>query len=133
MGKMINMISIIVFVDLLFIIFWGGSTSLNSIIVSWVTNPTDFDGNLVVVALEALGITIAAGALAAVVVALSGAKTDTVLFAAFAFAILINLGKDYLFMFQQVQVINGFLAQIFIWPFVIMFAFVVVEWLKGRD
>ena len=133
MGKAIKLISIILFVDILFITFWSGSTSLESIIVSWITSPASFNTNLVIVALKSLFTTIAAGALAAVVVALSGAKTDTVLFAGFASAVLVNIGKDYLFMYQQVATINSILALIAIFPFVVMFSFIVIEWLRGRD
>ena len=127
------MISIILFVDLLFITFWGASNSLQSIIVNWIANPTGFSSNFVTLALRSLFSTIAVGAIAAVVVALSGAKTDTVLFAAFASTTLYNIGKDYLFMYQQVAKINIIVATLFILPFMIMFAFITIEWLKGRD
>ena len=133
MGKMINMISIIVFVDIIFITFWGGSTSLQSIVVNWITNPTGFDTNFITLALKSLFTTIAAGALTAVVVALSGAKTDTVLFATFASSTLFNLGKDYLFMYQQIAEINILIATLVMLPFMIMFAFITIEWLKNRD
>ena len=72
MGKMMAMISTIVFVDILFILFWGTTGSLNSIIINWIVDPVNFDGNFVTLALAALFQTIAAGAIAAVVVALSG-------------------------------------------------------------
>lgn len=127
------MISLIIFVDILFLTFWGTTTSLQSIIWTWAADPTNFDSNLVTVALTSLFSTIAAGALTAVVVALSGAKTDTVLFAGFASGVLYNVGKDYLFMFQEISKINTILATLLMVPFVIMFAFIVIEWLRGRD
>lgn len=127
------MISLIIFVDILFITFWGTTTSLQSIIFNWITDPTNFDGNFITLALQSLFVTISAAAISAVVVALSGAKTDTVLFAAFAAGTLYNIGKDYLFMFQEISKINTILATIMMVPFIIMFAFIVVEWLKNRD
>ncbi len=133
MGKMINMITIVIFVDMLFLAFWGGSTSLESIIWNWLVDPVDFNTNLVTVALTSLFSTIAAGALTAVVVALSGAKTDTVLFASFASAVILNIGKDYLFMFQQISQVNTLLATILIIPFLITFSFITIEWLRGKD
>jgi len=133
MGKMMAMISTIVFVDILFILFWGTTGSLNSIIINWIVDPVNFDGNFVTLALAALFQTIAAGAIAAVVVALSGAKTDTVLFAVFASGTLYNIGKDYLFMFQELSKINTIVATILMVPFIIMFAFIVVEWLRAKD
>ena len=84
MGKMIKLISAVIIVDLIFITFWGGSGSLNSMIASWLIDPTNFDNNLLTIAIQALITTIAAVALASVVVRQSGAKTDTVLFALFA-------------------------------------------------
>ena len=65
--------------------------------------------------------------------ALSGAKTDTVLFAVFASGTLYNIGKDYLFMFQELSKINTIVATILMVPFIIMFAFIVVEWLRAKD
>lgn len=128
------LISIIIFVDILFITFWAGaSTSLQSIIVSWITDPASFNANFITLALKSLFATITAGALTAVVVALSGAKTDTVLFSAFASGTLYNIGKDYLVMYQEVANINTILALVLIVPFMIMFAFIVVEWLRGKD
>lgn len=128
-----QMISTIIFVDILFITFWGTTTSLQSIIFNWILDPVNFDSNLVTIAFNSLFSTIAAGALTAVVVALSGAKTDTVLFAGFASGVLYNIGKDYLFMFQEIAKINTILATLFMVPFLIMFAFIVVEWLRGKD
>lgn len=133
MGKMIKMITIVIFVDMLFLTFWGGSTSLESIIWNWLVDPVNFNTNLVTLALKSLFSTIAAGALTAVVVALSGAKTDTVLFAAFASAVILNIGKDYLFMFQEIAAVNTIIATILIVPLLIIFSFVTIEWLRGKD
>lgn len=128
-----TMISTIIFVDILFIYFWGSTTSLQSILFNWITDPTNFDGNLVTIALTSLFSTIAAGALTAVVVALSGAKTDTVLFASFTSAVLYNIGKDYLFMYQELNNINPLIANVFMIPFIVMFAWISIEWLRGKD
>lgn len=133
MGKTMYMISLIIFVDLLFITFWGATTSLQSIVWSWLLDPANFEGNLITIGLQALFSTIAAGAIAAVVVALSGAKTDTVLFAVFAAGTLYNVGKDFVFMFQEVSKINEVLAVVMMAPFIIMFGFMVIEWLRGKD
>ncbi len=133
MGKMVTMISTIIFVDILFILFWGTSTSLTSILFNWIVDPTNFDGNLVTLAFFSLFSTIAAGALTAVVVALSGAKTDTVLFASFASGVLYNVGKDYLFMFQELTNINVQIANVFMIPFIVMFSWISIEWLRGKD
>lgn len=133
MGKMIAMISTILFVDLIFITFWGGSTSLQSIFVSWITDPAAFNSNFVAITIEAAFSSIIIGASAVVATFFSGAKTDTVLFAAFASTTLYNIGKDYLTMWQIISLINPILATIIIMPFMIMFAFIVVEWLKNKD
>lgn len=127
------MISTIVFVDLLFITFWGGSGSLQSIFVSWITNPTAFDSNFITIVIKSAFDSIIIGASAVVATFFSGAKTDTVLFAAFASTTLYNIGKDYLTMYQQVSIVSPVLATIFIVPFMIMFAFIVMEWLKNKD
>jgi len=133
MGKMIAMLSTILFVDLLFITFWGGSSSLQSIFVSWITDPAGFDSNLISTLIQSAFSSIIIGASAVVATFFSGAKTDTVLFAAFASTTLWNVGKDYLTMYQQVAVVNTTLATIFIVPFMIMFAFITMEWLKNKD
>lgn len=133
MGKMIKMISFIIFVDILFITLWPGSTSLQGIIFNWVSNPTAFNTNFVTLVFQSLVGTIAVGALTAVVVALSGAKTDTVLFASFAGGTLYNIGKDFLFMFQEVSKVSAIFATLLIVPFIIMFAFITIEWLRGKD
>lgn len=130
---MIAMISTILFVDLIFITFWGGSTSLQSIFVSWITDPAAFNSNFVAITIEAAFSSIIIGASAVVATFFSGAKTDTVLFAAFASTTLYNIGKDYLTMWQIISLINPILATIIIMPFMIMFAFIVVEWLKNKD
>jgi len=135
MGKLIWFVSIIIFVDLLFITFWSGASgSLQSIIATWITDPTNFDGNLVTLAFQSLFSTIAIGATAAIVVStISGAKTDTVLFAGFAAVVIFNIGKDLLAMFTIIKDINPLIAIVVMVPLIIMFGFVTVEWLKSRD
>ncbi len=126
-----NMISTIIFVDILFLTFWGTTTSLQSIIWTWAADPLNFDGNLITLAIQSLFSTIAV--VGAVIIALRGSQTDTVIFAGFASAVIFNIGKDYLFMYQEVAKINTILATILMVPFLIMFAFIVVEWLRGKD
>ncbi len=127
-------ISTILFVDLIFITFWGSSTSLQSIIFNWITNPKAFDTNFVTLALTSLFTTLAIGATAAVVVStISGAKTDTVLFAGFAAGTLFNVGKDFYAMYDVISITSTTLANLLILPFIIMFAFITIEWLRGKD
>jgi len=127
------MISTIIFVDILFITFWGGSSSLQSIFVSWINNPAAFDSNLVILVIRSAFDSIIVGAGAVVATFFSGAKTDTVLFAAFASTTILNIGKDYLAMWQQVSLINPILATVSMLPFIIMFSFITLEWLKNKD
>lgn len=129
-----NMISIVLFVDLLFLLFWGGSGSLQSVIANWISDPTNFETNLLTSALVGtLLATLVGGAIAAAVTFFGGAKTDTILFAAFAFGTLYNIGKDYLFMYNQMAIVNQLLATVLILPFMVMFAFVTLEWLRAKD
>jgi len=134
MGKTMYFISIIIFIDLLFVVFLGGSTSLQSIIFNWITEPKDFDTNFVSLALRSLFTTLAIGATAAIVVStISGAKTDTVLFAGFAAGTLYNVGKDFYGLYDIISLESTTLATILILPFIIMFAFITIEWLRGKD
>lgn len=134
MGKVSNILSIVIFVDLLFIFFWGGSGSLQSIIANWISDPSNFSSNTFTTALvTTLLISLIGGAIAAAVTFFGGAKTDTILFATFAFGTLYNVGKDILFMYDQVVGINSDLANFIVLPLMIMFAWQTLEWLRAKD
>ena len=134
MGKVTNILSIVIFVDLLFILLWGGSGSLQSVIANWISDPANFSSNTLTTALvTTLLVSLIGGAIAAAVTFFGGAKTDTILFATFAFGTLYNIGKDILFMYNQIVGINSSIANFVVLPMMIMFAWMTLEWLRAKD
>lgn len=131
MGKTMNMIGILVFVDILFLIFWGGSSSLQSIVMSALIDNTNYNGSLLAIALTQ---TLLVSLIGFAVVAIIGStKTDTILFATFGLGTLFNLGKDFIFMFQEIKSINLIVATLFLIPITVMYMWIIVEWIRGKD
>jgi len=134
MGKLINFITILIFIDLLFLV--TGQLTLDSptsVILNGLQDPsillTTNLWTLVFVGVASLS------ALAVTSVVIAGIATrnsDIVIFFAMAgtFALLV---PDFILIYNHLASINQPLAILIMSPIVTLFALVVLEWARGKD
>lgn len=134
MGKFASFLTLIIFMDLMFIV--TGQTipnSPSSIILNAIIDPTNIKTTQLFIVL--FGVAGIAG-----LAALSGVSTgvvsragiDLLGFAAIA-ATLVLLVGDFLFIFIFLKNINATLAVLIMSPIIAIFVFTVAEWLRGKD
>lgn len=133
MGKLITFVSILVFIDILFLMTGQlGFTSPTSVVLGAILNLSGFKASLFFVLF--LGI-IGIGGLAATSGVTSGTlvnATNILAFTAMAIAMGALVG-DYLAIFVYLKSINEVLATVFIAPILMIFVVVIAEWLRGKD
>lgn len=134
MGRFVSFLTLLIFMDLIFII--TGQTipnSPSSIILNAIIDPTNIKTTQLFVVL--FGIAGIAG-----LAALSGVSTgvvsragvDLIGFAAIA-ATLVLLVGDFIAIFIFLRSINATLAVLIMSPIIAVFVFTVAEWLRGKD
>ena len=132
MGKLIRMISILIFIDLLFII--TGQLTLNSptsAIIQAILDPANIQSSQLWTLLIISGISILSLTTAVVV----GIVTRNL---EFFFFVTISLGfatlvGDFVTIFVHLASFNIVLATLIMGPIIILFVFTVLEWLRGKD
>lgn len=131
MGKLITFLSILIFIDILFIVTGQLATdSTGSVIAGVLANPeaiktTNFWASLIT-GLSALAIG------AVVVVGLITKPSDITIFIAMGLTLAVLIG-DYLSIFLYLTEANSVLATILFLPVMLIFTFVIIEWVRGKD
>ncbi len=131
MGKMLTFIVILIFIDLMFLM--TGQLEIDSpgsVIINAVNNPESLaTSNFWIVLITGIaGLVVTA----VVVIGLVTRNSDMLLFAGMAGTLALLIG-DYIAIFLYLKNINPVLATIVMAPLMIIYVFVVVEWLRGKD
>lgn len=131
MGKLITLISILIFIDLLFII--TGQLVLDSpssVIINAITDPTTLkDTNFWVVLITGVGLLTVVGT---VIAGIATRNSDILIFVPMAVSLALLVG-DYISIFNYLYTLNNVMATIILVPVVLVYTLVIVEWLRGKD
>jgi len=147
MGKLIYFILILVFVDMMFFVFVDTSAvSVNSVVfqsLKELSATGDFNliknllsTDLLINIITSLAIAIAA---AGVVLKFTGGtyQVSDFVWASVASTYFIQLGYDFIHIYKILSEINPpltrYLALFLIAPFAILFVFIAIEWIRGKD
>ena len=133
MGKLVTYISILIFVDIFFLI--TGQLNLDSstsIVTGAILNPSAFKTS--VFFLLFLGVAGIAGLVstAGVTTGVIFSATNVLSFTAMAVAMTGLLG-DFITIYNSLAVQNEVLAIVIMAPLLMLFAVTIAEWLRGKD
>ena len=133
MGKLVTYLSILIFVDLLFIVTGQiGAISSTSIILNTILDLGNLFGSpfYILLFVTAIGgIAVTSGVTTGI---LNKAGIDLLAFVVTAVA-LAALGGDFLSIFTYLFALNEILAMFIMAPLIILFLMSVFEWLRGKD
>jgi hypothetical protein len=147
MGKFIYFIAMIIFLDLMFFIFINPeSYSLTSVIWTSISALSSGQGwgsivailldNIVSRLLIIAGVAILAGVLLRFVGG-SSTNTETYIWTIIASEFLISIGADFVVVFRMLANVKPPLTTIFalilFLPIIIIFVFLLLEWIRGKD
>ncbi len=133
MGKLVSMLGILIFIDILFLITGQlDISSGTSVVTGAILDPSLFKSSVFfLLFLGAAGI--------AGLVATSGVTTGTLVsatnvlaFAAMAVAMTALIG-DFLTIYLTLRASNEVLAIVVMAPIIMLFAVTIAEWLRGKD
>lgn len=133
MGKLVTMLSILIFIDMLFLA--TGQINLDSstsIITSAILEPSLFKTSAFF--LLFLGIAGIAGLVATsgVTTGILANATNVLAFAAMAVAMIALLG-DFITVYITLNALNPVLSKLIMGPVIMIFSVTIAEWLRGKD
>lgn len=132
MGKLIGYLSIIVLIDLIFLITGQlTSSSPTSVIINAILDPSNIESSQLFILLITGGISLLAVG-AAVVVGVISRSFEIVLFVPVAISLSVLIG-DFATVFVYLASINVVWATVIMAPIMILFVMTIVEWLRGKD
>lgn len=147
MGKLVNYVAILIFIDLFFIITGQivptgqpGSGSISSILFNAILNVGDLTftelfkeaiGNVANLFNSATGIAAFVFG-SAVTIGAIFTRSDSILYAVIGFSFSL-LTADFVFIFAYLSTFNVILATMLMAPMALIYVITVVEWVKGRD
>ncbi len=132
MGKLISYLSIIVLIDLIFLITGQlTQSSPTSVIINAVLDPANIETSQLFILLITGGISLLAVG-AAVVVGVISRSFEIVLFVPVAISLSVLIG-DFATVFVYLASINVVWATVIMAPIMILFVMTIVEWLRGKD
>ncbi len=131
MGKLINLVLILIMIDLLFII--TGQLTLDSpssVIITALTNPEAIqDSNFWTILFVGLsGLALVGGVVAGIVTR----SSDVTIFIVMGTSLILMVG-DFVDVFNHISGINPVLATVIMSPIILIFTLVVIEWVRGKD
>lgn len=140
MARLINFVTIMVFIDLVFILAGlSGQFSPTSILINAVVDPSNIENSPFWLAL--IGVFVGTVALTGIKAILASSTvasgfsisvTDTLLFIPIALS-LSSLVGDFISIYLVLKAYSIILATIIMGPMMIIYGITVVEWLRGRD
>lgn len=139
MGKMILLISILIFVDMIFLIGFPGTLQSHSILAQLIQNPTDINASTFLPSLLSTIASVIVGAgIASGLSYLAGGgrlslSAELVFFYGIASGLFFTLIQDYIAIYSLVSLSSKTVASLLMIPFIIIFGFIIIEWLKGKD
>lgn len=132
MGRLGSLIMALVFIDLLFLITGGLNVNApSSIILGVITDPSTIKTSNFwdLSILTLVGLAVIAGIYSRLS---GGAPSDALKFIPIAIGIS-ALIVDFLYIYNELRALNEVLATLVMAPIVIMFAFAILEWVRGKD
>ncbi|KKN09623.1 hypothetical protein LCGC14_1044780 [marine sediment metagenome] len=132
MGKLISYLSIIVLIDLIFLITGQlTQSSPTSVIINAVLDPANIEISQLFILLITGGISLLAVG-AAVVVGVISRSFEIILFIPVAISLSVLIG-DFATVFVYLASINVVWATVIMAPIMVLFVMTIVEWLRGKD
>lgn len=133
MGKLVSYISILVAIDLLFLITGQlGTDSTTSIIIGSILDPSSITfANLwktLILAAGIGGLTLAAGVFTGII----SRASEVIIFIPIALGLSVLVG-DFISVFNYLRSFNLVLATLVMAPIIIIFVVTILEWLRGKD
>ncbi len=145
MGKLITYLIALIFIDLLFIITGQvcgvDACSLGSIIFNALLNLgalnftqffTELIGDFLNLATSTTGILSLLATGGVIIGAFLATREITILFIPLALTLAVIAG-DFIFIYTELFKFSPILATLIMSPIIIIYAFVIVEWLRGKD
>ncbi len=131
MGKLINYLTTLIFIDIVMIVTGQFTpTSSTSIIINAIADPSSLTtSNFWATLITGLSL-LAIGT--AVVVGFVTRNSDVVIFIAMGGALALLIG-DFVSIFNYLAGLNYVLATIIFAPITILFALIIIEWVRGKD
>ncbi len=136
MGKMINLVVILIFMDLLFLITGQmGQDSLSSLTLTAIENPelfleSSFYRNLI--SGDASGSLTSLLIAGGVTVASLISATNVIVFLPMGLVLALLIG-DFLSIYNVINAFNPVLSKLIMAPILIIFALTVIEWVRAKD
>lgn len=146
MGKLIYYISLLVFIDLLFIvtgqILSTGTPSISSIILNAILDLPNLTfsgffrqliGDIFNLANSTTGIMGLLGGIAGVTIGTLITKSDSLLWLSVIGASVGLLVSDFVFIFSYLASLNSILATMIMAPIIVVFVLILIDWSRGKD
>ena len=133
MGKLVSMLSILIFIDILFLVTGQlDVSSSTSVVTGAILDPSLFKTTKFFALF--LGVVGIGGLIATsgVTTGTLASATNVLAFGAMAFAMIALFG-DFLTIYLMLRVHNEVLAIIVMAPIIMIFAVIIAEWLRGKD
>jgi len=133
MGKLVSYISILVAIDLLFLITGQlGTESTTSIIIGSILDPSSITfANLwktLILTAGIGGLTLAAGVFTGII----SRASEVIIFIPIALGLSVLVG-DFISVFNYLRSFNLVLATLVMAPIIIIFVVTILEWLRNKD
>lgn len=141
MGKMMNFLTILIFIDIIFLITGQVTQTVNSSLFSAILDPStvsvstfakELFGNVTDLFTSGTGLLSLFLGATGVITGIYFSPTDTKLFIPIG-ATLGLLAGDFVGIYSYLAGLNKLLGVMIISPIVILYYFTVVEWVRGKD
>lgn len=133
MGKLITMITTLVFIDILLLV--TGQIDLaspTSVITGAILDPTNFKTSAFFILFLGIAGILGLASTSGVTTGALVSATNVLAFTAMAVAMTALLG-DFITLYLNLRVFNEVLALIIMAPIIMVFAMTLAEWLRGKD
>jgi len=132
MGKLFMFITMLVFIDLLFLVTGQLTGSLTSILFTAIIDISVIRTSNFWVSLAGAGGLTALLSISAITVGFIVTKSDMVLFIPIAITLSV-LAADFIVVFNLLKIHSVILATFVMAPIVILYILTILEWLRGKD
>ena len=133
MGKLLNYMLILVMIDVLFLVTGQlGLNSPTSVIIGAIQNLSDIKGTTLFIAILGIAGIAALASTAGVKSGLFSSAIQATLFIPMALGLAAMIG-DFVTVFNKLADFNFVLATVVMSPIMVIFIFVVAEWVRGKD
>lgn len=136
MGKMINLVIILIIMDILFLVTGQmGQDSLTSLTLNAIENPESMINSTFYISLisgNASGSLTTLAVAGGVIVGSIVSATNIIVFLPMGLLLALLLG-DFLSIYGVINAFNPVLSKVIMAPIFIIFVLTVIEWIRGKD